>query len=429
MPLASPSLDDRPFEQLVGEARRRIEQTCPAWTDLSPGDPGIVLVELFAHLTETMLYRLNRLPEKAYVEFLRLIGVDQLPPTAARVELRFKRAEARGETDAAKEPIEIPRGTRVTTGRIGGGTAPPVFVTAHAATLEADADTVDVLAYHCEPVEAELAGIGTGLPGLVVKAGRPPIVAPTGDDLDLVIGIEALAEELDEQAAVIRHGERRYRIWREVDSFTNLGPDRFAYVADRVTGTITFAPAVRLRGDGNGPADFAQALAEVPPVGREIRLWYRRGGGAAGNVAAGTLTVLKDAIAGLEVVNPSRATGGRPVEELANALVRGPQELHSLHRAVTARDYEQAALYHARTVARAKAVTQAALWAHATPGTVKVLLVPHVSEGGARPAHGSPVAGGRNRGGSGADRPGARRAPPAGHGAGGKLGAVQKRCG
>ena len=94
MPLQPPNLDDRTFDQLVEEARNRILTSCPAWTDLSPSDPGMMLLELFAHLTETMIYRLNRVPEKAYTEFLRLIGVCIHPPAAASVMLRFSRTQA-----------------------------------------------------------------------------------------------------------------------------------------------------------------------------------------------------------------------------------------------------------------------------------------------------------------------------------------------
>jgi len=45
MPLTLPNIDDRNFQQLMDEARQRIIQTAPGWTDLSPSDPGIVLVE------------------------------------------------------------------------------------------------------------------------------------------------------------------------------------------------------------------------------------------------------------------------------------------------------------------------------------------------------------------------------------------------
>jgi predicted phage baseplate assembly protein len=83
MTLPVPNLDDRGFVDLVREARERIARTCPEWTDLSVHDPGTALVEVFAHLTEVMLYRLNRLPTKAYIEFLNLLGVSPHPPAAA----------------------------------------------------------------------------------------------------------------------------------------------------------------------------------------------------------------------------------------------------------------------------------------------------------------------------------------------------------
>jgi predicted phage baseplate assembly protein len=111
MPLPPLNLDDRDFESLVNEARLTIARTCPAWTDLSAGDPGMVILELFAHLTEVMIYRLNRLPDKAYIEFLNLIGVFLQPPTAAAVDLRFSLPKP------AVTPVEIPRGTRVTVAR------------------------------------------------------------------------------------------------------------------------------------------------------------------------------------------------------------------------------------------------------------------------------------------------------------------------
>src|SRR5262249_190549 len=160
MPLPSPNLDDRDYQQLLEEARRRIAQSCPAWTDLSPGDPAMVLVEGFAHLAEMMLYRLNRLPEKAYIEFLRLLGVRIQPPAAAQVNLRFSLSGPLGPA------VEIPRGTRVTLARAAGGAEAPVFATAEPVSLNAARPEGEVSAYHCELVQGELAGVGTGLPGL-----------------------------------------------------------------------------------------------------------------------------------------------------------------------------------------------------------------------------------------------------------------------
>src|SRR5512145_2390406 len=89
MALPSINLDDRDFNDLVAEAKMLIQKSCPQWSDLSPGDPGLMLLELFAHLTDIMIYRINRLPQKAFVEFLRLLGVQIQPPSAATTRLTF----------------------------------------------------------------------------------------------------------------------------------------------------------------------------------------------------------------------------------------------------------------------------------------------------------------------------------------------------
>ena len=186
---------------------------------------------------------MNRIPEKAYVEFLRLLGVQLGPPAAASTRLRF--SASRG----IERSQEIPRGTRVTASRAESGGETPVFATASNAVLEPGAAYVEVLAHHCDLVIAELAAKGTGLPGLSVTASRPPIVAATGDELDLIVGVEAAPGELDERAPAIQFEGKAYRIWREVNDFGNLGDDRRVYIADRMQGLITFAPAARLSTD------------------------------------------------------------------------------------------------------------------------------------------------------------------------------------
>ena len=368
MSLTPPNLDDRTFDELVKEAVDRVNQTCPAWTDLSTGDPGRVLLELFAHLTETMVYRLNRLPEKAYYEFLNLMGVRLHPPTAARAMLEFSRK------DAGKVKIDIPEGTRVTVARSERVGEAPVFITAHAVTLPAGNEPVRVAAYHCEWVAGELLGLGTGQAGLTVKLSRPPVIAPTVDPPDLVVGVEVGPDEPGEKTD---DQGKSYRIWQEVPSFTGCRRHDCVYVADRYSGRIAFAPAARIAVDGK-LVDKLDALAEIPPAGREIRAWYRRVEVPAGSVPPGELTVLRDPIHGLEVTNPDWAVGGWAAESLENALVRGPQEMLCQDRAVTARDFESLAKRASGKVARALAVAQADVWKHGQPGTVEVLLVPNV---------------------------------------------------
>ncbi|HZJ10827.1 MAG TPA: putative baseplate assembly protein, partial [Trueperaceae bacterium] len=369
MPLETPRLDDRSFDDLLAEAKRRISDRSPAWTDQSESDPGIVMLELFAFLTDTMIYRLNRVPEKVYVELLKLMGVNLAPPAAARAELRFERVPGR------EGRIEVPRGTRVGAARSDSAEEPVVFATDHDAYIATAAGGVTVTAHHAELVAAEELGSGTGMAGFTLALRRPPVVAPTGDDGDLVVAVELGADEAKPEAGGLEHDGGRFRIWQEVETFVGRTGE-FVYRADRQAGLIHFAPALRRRNEAGELDGTLQPLAAVPAAGRRILAWYRRGGGRAGNVAAGTLTVLKDPVPGVSVSNPAPAQGGREAETLENALKRGPQEIHSLQRAVTARDYELVALTSDRAVARAMAVTSAAYWRHAQPGEAEVVLVP-----------------------------------------------------
>lgn len=118
MALPLPNLDDRRFDDLVAEARRHIMQRCPEWTDHGPADPGITLVEAFAFLTDQLLYRLNRMPDRLYIRFLDMIGVRLIPATAARAAVTF------WLSTPARARLVIPSGTQVGTQRLGD--APPM---------------------------------------------------------------------------------------------------------------------------------------------------------------------------------------------------------------------------------------------------------------------------------------------------------------
>jgi predicted phage baseplate assembly protein len=87
MALTSPTLDNRTFEQLREELLRRIPVYAPEWTDHNESDPGIALLELFAYLGESLLYRFNQIPDTTRIEFLRLLGVRPRPAEPARVLL------------------------------------------------------------------------------------------------------------------------------------------------------------------------------------------------------------------------------------------------------------------------------------------------------------------------------------------------------
>jgi predicted phage baseplate assembly protein len=121
MPLPDIQLDDRSYETLVADALRRIPGYTPEWTDFNDSDPGITLVQLFAWLEEMILYRLNKVPDKNFIEFLKLIGIELNPPTPATGELTFHLSSP-GPTSPPGSPpdtealvVLVPQGTQIST--------------------------------------------------------------------------------------------------------------------------------------------------------------------------------------------------------------------------------------------------------------------------------------------------------------------------
>ena len=84
MPIRPPALDDRSFDDLVADLLRRIPAHTPEWTNPREGDPGRTLIDLFAWLGDTILYRANLIPERQRLAFLRLLGVGMRPAIPAR---------------------------------------------------------------------------------------------------------------------------------------------------------------------------------------------------------------------------------------------------------------------------------------------------------------------------------------------------------
>ena len=107
--MTTPAIDPRHFQDIVDEAKRRIPQYCPEWTDHNVSDPGVTLIELFAWMTDLIRYRLNTVPDRQYRQFLKLIGARPRPAVPARVELAFWLSAAPLETKV------IPVGTEVST--------------------------------------------------------------------------------------------------------------------------------------------------------------------------------------------------------------------------------------------------------------------------------------------------------------------------
>jgi hypothetical protein len=89
------NLDDRKYKNLVDEATGIIPTYAPDWTNHNPSDPGITLIEMFAYLTELLLYRLNRVTEKNIHSFLKLLNGPE-----------WKASEEKNLTDEIRDTVQ-----------------------------------------------------------------------------------------------------------------------------------------------------------------------------------------------------------------------------------------------------------------------------------------------------------------------------------
>jgi predicted phage baseplate assembly protein len=166
--------------------------------------------------------------------------------------------------------------------------------------------------------------------------------------------------------------------WAEVEGFAESTSVDKHFVFDRNTGEVVFGPAVR-RQDG-----AVQQFGAVPLKAAVVQLpSYRTGGGGGGNVAPGAISISRSSIPYVSSVENRRAaSGGVDGETIEEAKVRGPLQIRTRNRAVTAQDYEQLAMEAAPQVARVRCVPagrdEGTDSGNGTDG-VRVLVVPAVA--------------------------------------------------
>jgi hypothetical protein len=107
----SPSLDDRSYRELFAEAVARIPVHTPEWTNHNDADPGITLLQLWAYMAETLVYRANLIPERNRLAFLRLLGVERRAARAATGIVSFDNRRGPLEVVPIERDLELAAGT------------------------------------------------------------------------------------------------------------------------------------------------------------------------------------------------------------------------------------------------------------------------------------------------------------------------------
>lgn len=345
-PTGIPSSDGRPvldytgrdYDSLLASMRALAATKLPEWRGVSnEADVGNVLLELFAHVSDVLAYYTDRVANESFlatartrrsvIEHLRLIGyrLGTAAPAAAELALSVP--------DTVTATVQVSRGDAFATK--SRRDRPSVrFEYTRPNPLTINFSAVPVGADHRRtvtgiPVEQgrlfadELIGIGDGAADQRYRLVHPGLLLrPAG-----------LAQEAAPDVVVLGAlGPGQPTPWTLRDTLAFSGPtDRHFVIdidaADRAT--LVF-------GDGT--------FGAVPRAGERLTATYRVGGGRAGNVPAGSIRSLVDApelaLLGAAVTNPAAAGGGEERESIEHAVEHAPAVFRSLHRAVTAADYE-----------------------------------------------------------------------------------------
>lgn len=317
------------YEALRSSMLAMARELMPEWTDLSPNDLGVLLVELMAYASDITLYYQSRIATNllpatadeppALVQLLRLLGYELRPATPATVNLRI----AVSATEPV--PIVIPAATQFIVSLPTGDQL--VFENEREVKLEGSwltpPDALGLRYYQPIPViqgQSQLddpVALSDGTANQRWSLRLKPVIAGS-----VVVTVQ-------EPGGITTR-------WIEKASLANSTPADRHFVSQRdADGGVTL-----LFGDNtNGMAP----PASTPTTPVPIRATYRVGGGPQGNVASASR--FTTSLAAIQLaVNPDAAAGGLDQEDVFRARLFAPHFYRTQDRAVTADDYQQLAL-------------------------------------------------------------------------------------
>jgi hypothetical protein len=301
---------DKDFDSLRLRLQSLVRSVFPDWTDFNVANFGTILLELYAFVGDVLTYfqdnqaRESRLltatQRKNLIALTKLLGFRPAGARAATVEEVFTLAAA------PVADVVLPQGTEVRTAAI---TDPVVFQLLGDVVIAAGASppTATGTLEHATPQDELFAS--TGLPNQEVLLSATPYL---------------------DGSAQVSAGNGDYA---EMPNFLgSTAADRHFLVlvdqADRAT--------VRF---GNG-------INGVVPSGT-ISVRYKTGGGAVGNVNAGTLVKLDGNFTdahgnpvSVSATNPQAALGGTDRQTIAQIRALAPESIRVLSRTVSREDYE-----------------------------------------------------------------------------------------
>jgi hypothetical protein len=349
---STPAIDytNKDFASLRQALLELAQLRLPEWTDRSPADLGMLLVDLFAYMGDVILYYQDRLASEAFLEtaverrsvvqLLRLVGYELKSPVASTATLTLVFNPPAPNTPTT---VTVPHGAQFATKDHVPqtfeylGTDQTIDLAGSRVSARADGKLLyaGLPVRHSRSVATAPIGVGTGEPGQSFSLAQSPVV------------LDTITVTVDEGAGAVTWNRRENLLYYIGDdaTVTLAGPDSTDYmvqVDDQEVAWIVF-------GDG--------IYGKRPASGASIQATYAVGGGVVGNVPANTIVDKQTAIPQLDsVTNPAPAVGGADAETTDHAVKFGPLAFRSGERAVTLSDFVALA-HEAGGVAKVRAQT------------------------------------------------------------------------
>jgi hypothetical protein len=342
-----PSIDytSRDYLALREDLIRAVQQRIPGWSASDPADFGMALVEAFAYMGDVTSYYIDRAANESFLatatqrqsllDIANMLGYYPANPTAAV----SSRVVVYNPTSAV---ATVSNGDRFTTNvQTANGMKTLTFEATVYASDDLDATQVSipgsttaithvtVMATEGQTVSYEAQGASNGSAEQEFTLRATPIIEGS---------VRVFSGVADASASTGAYGNLRYgeMVWssgpteyERMIGYSDAGPNSAIYFlrtdADGAT-TIRF-------GDGvNG---------RIPPKDEKIFVSYRIGGGAVGNLPAGTQL---QGPGSLYAVLGDPSTGGSDAESNASIRRNASSTFRSRNRAVTKRDFSDLAL-------------------------------------------------------------------------------------
>lgn len=337
----------RDYNSIQADLLARASRVLPEWTSRDASDFGVLMVDLWAYMGDTLHYYIDRAAKESFLgtatqrESVIAIAnlLDYLPsgrrPATASITINAASTTA---TDAA--PIYIPKNTRFL--------ASPLVDTASNVVFTSNTPIAFV-------------GTSTGASVNVVSNGvtyatysKSTVVTLPLTEGELFTETYTSTGLLNQRITLRQTGTVTDSIEVTVNEGAAGAAVSYGYVDRLLVGNSSDKIfAVDITADNYSVVTFGNNVnGIIPAINSTITITYRKSRGSAGNVVVGAIKYIesvlipsKPSLDGLVVIpNTERAVGGVDLESMASLKANIPASFRSQDRAVSIQDYRDLVL-------------------------------------------------------------------------------------